>query len=1225
MSLSKAEIARRKEAQRIAKSKDREMRALEVRLVREGRIYPRAHYRPRGTFRAIVAIALAFFLGIFAGLGGLAGAGVFVASSVKLDSIKGIEKWIDSDYTNMTLLDFISTVSNDLKGGVNNIGQIAKFTPAVDRLLDILSKNMDDLGIDFDDAMREKFKTTSFEKIGEFFMEDVVKSAELGKIAKVDANSDAILLALCYGEEGIDYDLDENGNIVPREGHTPTKVNDLMDSPTETLNSIRLGTIMGLNKDVTDKKLSDNAMMYALCYGKRGVDYEVEDSRIKVLTNKGKEQEKGENSTLAKEERTDGDGNDDYVHTFPTTLDDLMNHSNAVINSLELGTMLGLDQNSEDKKIKDQIEDNGVMYALAYGKRDVDWEYDAETESIVMRDGHDEKYPTKMEEFTKDSDSLIQGMEVETLMSIKPGSDKLMHYLAYGPEMAKGEAFVSKEGEPAVEPWKAVDGHFEDANGRRVDENGYLVDEDGNFLTESVPKKDENGNEIVDENGDKATELQYSGGGRYVYTYEKSEDGSFVLDKDGNRTISGIQMLPDPNETGTPQKLYDKKQVKDLTKEDAKILDGMKLGDVMEIDSGSSGLMKSIKDWTIEELKEQKKIESLKVADVIGEDAESNIMKAFAARGTTLGDLKDQETINSLKLNEVLNIEEDGPNKSSGILLAMKDWKISDLSNQNRIERLKLSQVLTIDDESSTIMNAMKDWRIGDLSKQEKIDSLTLGDVLKIDETSPLLLQNLATNQLGELAERVDNLRLSELLTEDEIKDNKILKNLRNSTLKTLSGDIQKLSVSEVFGDQMYSYMEIERNEKVKLLQGDGNFKEETIEKIDYDWLYKTYFGNAVSQKDDHHKYNYNYAEYNGLTADGKKDETAFVFRPTAVTPTDLTVRRVLSSDENTVVTEGYFVHTASGGQNVYTPVTDKEIYYDVIEREIDTEKVTEKVYYYENEVTLVPVYEYGVYDYEKGAVETWQELGADGKFTYNTATYDVKTDDAGEYYIEIPAAPAEGETATAEPERVDLDRRVKHYTVNGTVTEFVTKEGVTDRTKVTYNSQELLVRHASPKEGDPYDYVTEKITVERKFAARGNDTYSDGEVYDEGATKELYSDGDKQLDRYVSGVWFLLLGKKEGDTIIFETDKEILKMDESITSVSSSMQNTLLAELWFHGLIDENPYTDLTTIPKFEDGLTFKPDGQTQEHKVYNLIEVTLNETLGLVKALVSALTTTP
>ena len=1147
MSRSKAEIARKREARRAAKLNEREKLALEARLVREGKIYPRAHYMPRGRFRGILAVALAFLFGIILAFGGLIGAGVFLGTKTSLKKLLGenAEKWLEPQYADMSILDLVSTVVKDVPN-IKTIGDISKYTPAVDRLLNTLSENMEDLGVDFNDELRTKLKATSFEKIGEFFMEDIVKTAQLGKIAKVNGSSDALLLALCYGEEGIDYEVDGEGNIQLLEGgRTPTSVKDLMEDPTKTLNTIRLGTLMGLNTGVTEQKLSDNAMMYALCYGKRGEDYELEDGRIVVLAD-----QTTKNSLLAKE--GEGTGTT-YVHTFPTTLEALMNHSNDVVNALELGTVLGIDSDVTEQK----IEDNGVMYSLAYGARGTDWELKGG--KIEMLEGHGEDYPTKMQSFTENSSNLIQSMQVETLMGIKPDSDKLMHYLAYGPELQKGEEPYTQQG----------DGWF-DKDGKRVDENGYLLAEDGTFLTEPV----------LNDEGAPTEEMQYAGGGTFVYEYTTGGNGE--------KTVSAIKMLPDLKD---PQKTIAKKQVKDLTEKEAKLLDGMKLGDVMEIDSSSSGLMKSIKNWTIDDLKQQNKIDSLKVADVIGEDASSNIIQAFAKRGTTLGQLKEQDTINSLKLSEVLTIDD----TSSGIMKAMKDWKIEDLQNQNRIERLSLGQVIEIGADSSKIMNAMKNWRIGDLSSQDKIDSLALGDVLDLDgPDTPALLKSLSTSRLGDLGDRVDTLRLSEIMDESQLDGNKILKHLKESTIDSLATDIQELTVGEVFGDEMYSYMKIEEKELALYDPMKGSTGDAQTYHITYNWLYTTYFGKA-NKADDKRPNNYHYAQFNGLQADGRtKDESAFDFRPQAVAFSEgetVTVRLYIKGKDNALATEGYYKH---GGK---TPVPDGVTV-------LRNTKDALAKYYYENKIVLTPHYVYGVYNYETGTVGETKDL-VDGKFYYkdDPEPYEVKHDEFDNYYIEVPVAGSEEEF-----DRIDLERVVSYYTIGEEDTHYTPDDG-----KITYNESAYTVVQGKTHEED---YIVEKVGVDKGYLTDGDDT-----LYHEENIEERYfytpagTGAEVELDRYVSGVWYLLLGEKTEDGgIIFKTDEPILNVDGLIQDVSGSMQNTLLAELWFHGLIDENPYTDFSKI--YPTGLTFTSEGK-EERTVYNLIEVSLNETLGLVKAL--------
>lgn len=94
------------------------------------------------------------------------------------------------------------------------------------------------------------------------------------------------------------------------------------------------------------------------------------------------------------------------------------------------------------------------------------------------------------------------------------------------------------------------------------------------------------------------------------------------------------------------------------------------------------------------------------------------------------------------------------------------------------------------------------------------INSRTLGEVLDIDENSPAILQALKDTLICDLGDKAQNLTLSEILGEEALKDNKILRNLGGSTLDTLSADVQKLSVEQVFGDEMYSYLSITANER---------------------------------------------------------------------------------------------------------------------------------------------------------------------------------------------------------------------------------------------------------------------------------------------------------------------------------------------------------------------------------------------------------------------------
>ncbi|MDE5547511.1 MAG: hypothetical protein K2J30_00725, partial [Clostridia bacterium] len=84
------------------------------------------------------------------------------------------------------------------------------------------------------------------------------------------------------------------------------------------------------------------------------------------------------------------------------------------------------------------------------------------------------------------------------------------------------------------------------------------------------------------------------------------------FDEDGNPNYT-----VDP-ETGavTMREGLEKRTVKTLTDKDTDLLGGARLRDLTNIDSGSSGMMQAMQDWTVDELHDQAKIEALIVGDV---------------------------------------------------------------------------------------------------------------------------------------------------------------------------------------------------------------------------------------------------------------------------------------------------------------------------------------------------------------------------------------------------------------------------------------------------------------------------------------------------------------------------------------------------------------------------------------------------------------------------------
>lgn len=160
----------------------------------------------------------------------------------------------------------------------------------------------------------------------------------------------------------------------------------------------------------------------------------------------------------------------------------------------------------------------------------------------------------------------------------------------------------------------------------------------------------------------------------------------------------------------------------------------------------------------------------------------------------------------SLKIGDVMGIDEN----SSKLLLAMEDWTLNDLNDQDKIMSLKLADVIEIDDETSPgFLKAIRDknWTLNDLNDKDNVNSLRLGEIIEIDENDPktsALLLSLKDTSIGDLTTRINTLTPTEILGEEDVENNRILRHLRNSTVLTLSADIENLSVAAVFEDDVY-------------------------------------------------------------------------------------------------------------------------------------------------------------------------------------------------------------------------------------------------------------------------------------------------------------------------------------------------------------------------------------------------------------------------------------
>ena len=154
------------------------------------------------------------------------------------------------------------------------------------------------------------------------------------------------------------------------------------------------------------------------------------------------------------------------------------------------------------------------------------------------------------------------------------------------------------------------------------------------------------------------------------------------------------------------------------------IFGDVKLGDIIEITSSSSQILKSLQYTKVKDL--NTKISSLTLNNVVAIPADSLIMNSLA---TTKIDQMGT-AIDELKMSQIMEIKTEGTDKSPAILIALKDTKVKELSS--------------------------------------KLNTLTIGEII------------------------------------DNASTNTILKHLEKSTVSSLSEDVNKLTIQQVFCDDVY-------------------------------------------------------------------------------------------------------------------------------------------------------------------------------------------------------------------------------------------------------------------------------------------------------------------------------------------------------------------------------------------------------------------------------------
>lgn len=429
-----------------------------------------------GLLRSILCV----LLGIVIGVGGIAGGGYFALTQPARSAIETIggfaginyeeqvqNKFLSEEYEDKTLLDIMKELATVVKD--KNLSGVVNIVPSIGDYIDTLVGNMStEFGVEMNS---ETIINTPFDQLPAYLGE-TFRTTPLGNMLKATSKTESlepILMEICYGEEGVHYHLDENGEVVMNEGYSPATFETLGTNPNAMINNVSLEAVLPPS--------ADDTLMLSMAYGREGVSYELatnEDGTVK-LDEKGHPivtmlplyfEKDGDNfydyhgeavnctvetleNGFIKMEKApvyDGAGTEIYflkedasgkyyaysapteeaeqVNFKKTMIGDLSENSSAMINNIYLKDAL----NVHYDPLHPENDPHKIMFSLAYGTEGVDYRVDPTTLAITMIGN---AQPRTIGDLRSKGTDIINDIAISDIMSAE-ATDALGMYLLYG-------------------------------------------------------------------------------------------------------------------------------------------------------------------------------------------------------------------------------------------------------------------------------------------------------------------------------------------------------------------------------------------------------------------------------------------------------------------------------------------------------------------------------------------------------------------------------------------------------------------------------------------------------------------------------------------------------------------------------------------------------------------------------------------------------------------------
>lgn len=252
-------------------------------------------------FGTLITLIIGLILGIVLTVGGVIGAGYWAISQPIGETVNTIDGLAhtslyttlfgaddkegilnDSFATNTVkeLIGKVTTAAQALTSDGGSLSALNDISPKVGDALETLAAALNNYAVSLDpQALLEKPLKSSDESVETLpqYLASSIKNMAVGDLfsAFSDGELSELLLALCYGEEGVDFNFDENGKVQMLGNSKKTTLNDLLSGDV-------IQKLLSMPVDSVLEVSLDDEVMCAIAYGSRDRVYADENGKAQM-------------------------------------------------------------------------------------------------------------------------------------------------------------------------------------------------------------------------------------------------------------------------------------------------------------------------------------------------------------------------------------------------------------------------------------------------------------------------------------------------------------------------------------------------------------------------------------------------------------------------------------------------------------------------------------------------------------------------------------------------------------------------------------------------------------------------------------------------------------------------------------------------------------------------------------------------------------------------------